>query len=167
MTIGKDGANIHLNIESFAFLESSRLQNFQARITALALPDRTSNSSFGLLSLVNATPRYLNFTRFNDAQPTCREHWAEFLERCNNAIVEVLIFILTMSYAAAKSLNAFWRRDSENKDAFQQSKLSLQQTLILKSINERCFNLPNNELDEAAKDVEANDLKIAKHKQLK
>ena len=43
----------------------------KARITALALPERTFNFLSCLSSLVNATPRYLNFsTSFNDTLPS-------------------------------------------------------------------------------------------------
>ena len=108
--MGKDGSNIDLNTESFVFLDSSSFKMTEwckARITALALPDQTSNSSSSLPSLVNATPRYLNFfTCFNDAPPTCREHWTGFLERCSTAVLEVLIFIPAMSHAATKPFNA-------------------------------------------------------------
>ena len=96
--------NIDLNIESFAFLDSSRFKTTewgQARNTALALPNRTSNSSSCLPSLVNATPRYLNFsTYFNDTPPTYRKHWTGFLEKCRISVLEVLIFISAMSHAA-------------------------------------------------------------------
>ena len=47
MTIGENGANIDLNTGSFAFLDSSRLKTIErckTRITAFALPDRTSSS---------------------------------------------------------------------------------------------------------------------------
>ena len=105
--------NIDVNSESFAFLDSSRFWTSdwcKARITALALPDRTSNSLSCLPSLANATPRYLNFsTCFNDTQPTCREHWNGFIERCNTSILEELIFIPAMSHTAAKPFSACWR----------------------------------------------------------
>ena len=58
MTMGKDGTNIDSNTESFAFLHSSHFKTTEwskARTTALALPDRTFNSSSCLPSLVNAT----------------------------------------------------------------------------------------------------------------
>ena len=64
-----------------------------------------------------------------------------------------------------QNLNEFVKHKHLNKDAFQQSKLSLQQTLeefrtILKTINELCFNLPDNEFDQAAKDIETNKLAL-------
>ena len=100
------GTNIDLNTKNFAFLDNSHFKTaewFKACITALALPDRTSNSSSCQPSLLNATPRYLNFsTCFNDTPPTCREHWTGFLERCEASVLEVLIFIPAMSHAAAK-----------------------------------------------------------------
>ena len=61
--------NTDLNTESFAFLDSSRFMTTEwckYRITSLALPDRTFNSSSCLPSLVNVTPRHLNLsTCFN------------------------------------------------------------------------------------------------------
>ena len=54
----------------------------KACITALALPIRVSSFSSCFPSLVNATPRYLNFfTCFSVAPFTCNTHWSEFLER--------------------------------------------------------------------------------------
>ena len=72
------GINIDLNTESLAFLNSSRFKTTEcckARTTALALPDRTFNSSSCLASLVNVTSRYLNFSVcFNNTLQTCRGH---------------------------------------------------------------------------------------------
>ena len=111
------GTKIDLNPESFDFLDSSRFKTTEwckACTTALALPDRTSNSSSCLPSLVNATLRYLNFSTYlSDTLPTCREHWTGFLERFSTLVLEVLIFIRAMSRAAAKPFNACWRPDSE------------------------------------------------------
>ena len=111
------GTNINLNTESFAFLDSCCFMTTEwceAHITALALPDRTSNSSSCLPSLVNVTPRYFNFsTCFNDTQPTCRKHWTGFLERCKTSVLEMLIFIPAISHAGARPFNACWRLDSE------------------------------------------------------
>ena len=91
------GTNIDFNAESFVFLNCSRFKTTEwceARITAVALPDRRFNSSSSLSLFVNATPSYLNFfTYFNDTPPTCREHWTRFLERCRTSVLEVLIFI--------------------------------------------------------------------------
>ena len=110
--------NIDLNTKSFASLNSSFFKTIKwcrTRIAAFALPDQTSNSPSCLPSLVNANPRYLNFsTCFNDTPPTCREHWTGFLERCNTSILEMLIFIPAMSHAAAKPFNACWKPDSED-----------------------------------------------------
>ena len=59
------GTKTALKIESFAFFDNSRFMTTElckARITVLALPIRVSSSSSCLRSLVNATPRYLNFS---------------------------------------------------------------------------------------------------------
>ena len=110
------GTNIDLNTDSFAFLGSSLFKTTEwckARITAFALPDRTSNSSSCLISLENAKPRYLNFfTCFNDTPPTCSE-WKDFLERCSTSVLKVLIFIPAMSHASAKPFSTSWKPDSE------------------------------------------------------
>ena len=104
------GTNIDLNTESFAFLTNSHFKTTEwckARMTALALRDRTSNSSSCLPSLVNATPRYLNFsTCFNDTPPICREYWTGFLEKYTTSVLEVLSFIPAMSHAPANSYAA-------------------------------------------------------------
>ena len=105
--------NIDLNTESFAFLYSSSFKVTEwckARITALALPDQTPNSLSYLPSLVNAIPRYLNFSVcFNNTLLTQRKQWTGFLKRCSNSVLEVLIFIRAMLHAAAKPFNAYWR----------------------------------------------------------
>ena len=52
-------------MDSFALVQSSRFittDRWSWRITALAFPMRISNSLFCLPSLVNETPRYLNFS---------------------------------------------------------------------------------------------------------
>ena len=73
--------------------------------SALALPDRTFNSSSCLPSLVNVTPRYLYFsTRFHDTPTSCREHWTGFLERCKTSVLEVPIFVPAISHATASHL---------------------------------------------------------------
>ena len=104
------GTNINLNMESFAFLNSSRFKTTElskVRITTFALPNRTYNPSSCLPSHVNATLRYLNFsTCFNDTPPTCREQWIGFLERCRTSGLEVVILISAMSHAATKPFNA-------------------------------------------------------------
>ena len=132
------GTSIDLNTESFVFLDSSRFKTtkwWKARITTLALLDRTSNSSSCLLSLVNATLRYLNFsTCFYDTPPTCREHWTGFLEKCSTSVLEVQIFIPAVSHAAAKPFNACWRQDSEKasktKSLAKSSQLILYLTIV-------------------------------------
>ena len=110
------GTNNDLNTESFVFFDSSGFKTTEwckARITALTLLDRTSNALSCISSLVNATSRYLNFSNcFNDTRPTSREHWTGYLESCSTSVLEMLVFIPAMSYAAAKSFNAFKRQDS-------------------------------------------------------
>ena len=97
--------NIDFNTESFAFLNSFRLRRLKlsnAGITALALPDRTSNSSSYLSTIVNATPRYFNFSiYFNATSRTCREHCTRFLKKWSTLVLEELILISAMSHAAA------------------------------------------------------------------
>ena len=112
--------NNALNTESFAFLDSSRLKTIEwckARISALVLSDRTSNSSSCLPSLVNATSRYLKFsTYFNDTPSTCKERWTGFLEGCSISVpvLEMLIFIPAIPHAdAAKPFHACWRPNFE------------------------------------------------------
>ena len=99
------GSNIDLSTKSFAFLDRYRFKTTEwckARITALALPDRTSNSLFCLLSLVISTPRYLNFsTCFHDTLPTCREHGQDFSKDVVSQFWK-FSFIPAMSHAAAK-----------------------------------------------------------------
>ena len=129
------GTNIGLNTESFAFLDSSRFKMTKwckVRITAFALPDRTSNYSFDLSSLVNATQRYLNFyTCFNDTPPTCKEYWTEFLERSRTSVLEVLIFIPAMSQAHVNRFNACCRPDSEEASKTKSSAKSSRLILYL------------------------------------
>ena len=72
-----------------------------------------SSSSSCLPSLVNATPRYLNFsTCFSGAPFTCNTHWSGFLERWSTSVLAVLIFIPAASHASAKLFNACRRPDS-------------------------------------------------------
>ena len=118
------GTNISLNTESFAFLSSCFKMNewCKACTTALALRDQTCNSLSCLPSLVSTTPRYLKFsTCFNDTSPTCRKHWTGFFKRYRTSVLEVLIFILAMSHAAAKPFNVCWSLDS---DKARKTKLS-------------------------------------------
>ena len=113
----ENGTNIDLNTKNFAFPDSFRFKTTKcckARLAAIALPDRTSNSSSSLPSFVNSTPSYLNFsTYFNDTPPTCRKDWTGFLKRCSTSVLEILIFIPAMSHAAANSFNTCWRSDTE------------------------------------------------------
>ena len=110
------GTKTALKIESFAFFDNSRFmttEQCKARITALALPIRVSNSSSCLPSLVNATPRYLNFsTCFSVAPFTCNTHWLGFLKRWSTSVLAVLIFIPAVWHASAKLFNVRWRPDS-------------------------------------------------------
>ena len=67
-----------------------------------------------LQSLVNATPRYLNFsTCFNKTPPNCGKHWTGFFKRCSTSVSEMLVFIPAMSHAAAIPFNACWTPDSK------------------------------------------------------
>ena len=134
------GKTIDLNTEGFVFLDSFRFKTTEwckARIMALALPDQIFNSSsclscLAIQSLVNATPRDLNFSAcFNDTPPTCRQHWTGFLERCRTSILEVVIFISAMSQAAKNSFNARWRSDSEKASKTKSSVKSSRLILIL------------------------------------
>ena len=74
MRIGKN-INFFENFAFFDCLSFKTTERCKARITTLALSDRTTNCLSCLATLVNATSRYLNFTIcFNDTPPTCREH---------------------------------------------------------------------------------------------
>ena len=135
------GTNIDLNTESFAFLNNYRFKTTEwckARITALALPNQTSNSSSCLPTLVNATPRYLNFsTCFNNTPPTCRKYWTGFLKKYGTSVLEVLIFIPAILHASAKAFNTCWRPDfnaaSETKLSAKSSPLILHLPIVAHS----------------------------------
>ena len=135
------GTNIDLNTESFSFLNNCHSKTTEwckARITALALPDRTSTSLSCIPSFVNATPRYLNFSIcFNDTPPTCREHWTGFLKRCRISVLKALIFIPAVSLAAAKLFHACWRPDSretrKTKSSAKSSRLILHHPIVTHS----------------------------------
>ena len=109
------GIKTVLKNKRFAFFDNSRFMTAKpckAPITALALPIRASSSSSCLPSLVNATPRYLNFSIcFSVGSFTCKEHWSRFLERWSTSVLAALIFIPTVSRASAKLFNAPWRPD--------------------------------------------------------
>ena len=119
------GTKTALKIESFAFFDNSRFMTTElckARITALALPIRVSSSLSYLPSLVNATPRYLNFsTWFSVAPFTCNTYWSGFLERWNTSVLVVLIFIPAVLHASAKLFNARWRSDFEKESRAKSS----------------------------------------------
>ena len=108
-----------LKIESYAFFNNSRFMTTEyckACITAPALPIRVCSSSSCLPSLVNVTPRYLNFsTCFSVAPFTCNTHRSGFLETCSTFYLAVLIFISAVSHASAKLFNARWRPDYVEK----------------------------------------------------
>ena len=81
--------------------------------TSLAYWGWVSSSSYYRPSLVNATPRYLNFSScFRVAPFTCNTHWSGFLERWSTSVLAVLIFIPAVLHASAKLFNARWRPDS-------------------------------------------------------
>ena len=103
--------------EKFAFLDSFCVKTTEwckARITALALPDRSNVQFFVVPSITRECDHgCLNFpTGFNDTPRTGREHWTGFLKRCSTSVFEVLIFIPAMSHAVAKPFNDR-RPDSE------------------------------------------------------
>ena len=134
--------NIDLNTENFAFLDSSRFKTnewFIARIKALDFSDEKCNFPSCLSSLVNVTPRYLNFFNcFNDTPYTCRKNWTEFLGRSITSVLEVLIFIPAMSHAAAKPFNACWRPDSEEASKTKSSAKSNRLELLMQVISNYC-----------------------------
>ena len=84
-------------MDNFALVQSSRFSTtdwWSRRITALAFPMRTSNSLFYLPSLVNETPRYLNFSDCFSGTPLIwREHCFGGLDRHMVSVFVVLIFI--------------------------------------------------------------------------
>ena len=110
------GQKLLWKLRVLPFFDNSRFMTTEkgkACITALALLIWVSSSSSCLPSLVNATPRYLNFsTCFSVAPFTCNTHWSGFLERWSTSILAVLIFIPAMLHASAKLFNARWRPDS-------------------------------------------------------
>ena len=84
-------------MDSFALVQSSRFSTtdrWSWRITALAFPMRISNSLFCLPSLVNETPRYLNFSDCFSGTPSIwREHCFGCLDRHIVSVFVVLVFI--------------------------------------------------------------------------
>ena len=80
------------------------------RITALAFPMRISNSLFCLPSLVNETPRYLNFSDCFSGTPSIwREHCFGCLDRHMVSVFVVLIFIPATEHASENLSRACWR----------------------------------------------------------
>ena len=70
--------------------------------------------------LVNATPRYLNFsTCFSVAPSTCNSHWSGFLERWSTSVLAALIFISAVSHASAKLFKTRWRPHSVKESSNQ------------------------------------------------
>ena len=94
-------------------MQSSRFSTtdqWSWRITALAFPMRISSSLFCLRSLVNETPRYLNFSDcFSDTPSTWTEHCAGFLDRHLVSVFVVLIFIPAAQQAFENLSRACWR----------------------------------------------------------
>ena len=90
-------------MDSFALVQSSRFSTtdrWSWRITALAFPMRISNSLFCLPSLVNETPRYLNFSDcFSGTPSICREHCFGCLDRHMVSVFVELIFIPATEHA--------------------------------------------------------------------
>ena len=100
-------------MDSFALVQSSRFSTtdrWSWRITALAFPMRISNSPFCLPSLVNETPRYLNFSDcFSGTPSVWREHCFGCLDRHMVSVFVVLIFILATEHASENLSRACWR----------------------------------------------------------
>ena len=102
-------------IGSFALWQFSLHGNRIAQSShyCCSLPTRVSSSLSCFPSLVNATPRYLNFSTCFIAAPfTCNRHWSGFLEIWRTSVLAVLIFIPAVLHASAKLFNAHWRPDS-------------------------------------------------------
>ena len=100
-------------MDSLALVQSSRFSTtdrWSWRITALAFPMRISNSLFYLPSLVNETPRYLNFSDCLSGTPSIwREHCFGCLDRHMISIFVVLIFIPATEHASENLSRACWR----------------------------------------------------------
>ena len=98
-------------MDSFALVQSSRFSTtdrWSWRITALAFPMLISNSLFCLPSLVNETPRYLNFSDCFSGTPSIwREHCFGCLDR--HMVFVVLIFIPATEHASENLSRACWR----------------------------------------------------------
>jgi len=84
MTIGEDRDKDQLPTESFSVFQRSRFlttEQWSSRKCAFDLTIRTSISFFRLLSLVNTTPTYLNFSRCWAFPLTCSIHCFIFMEK--------------------------------------------------------------------------------------
>ena len=121
MTISENGdKNCFKNWELWLFRQFSfhdnRVVQSSHYCTTLAY------SSSCLPSLVNATPRYLNFSScFRFAPFTCNTHWSGFLEKWCTSDLAVLIFIPAVLHASAKLFNARWRPDSAEESRTKSS----------------------------------------------
>ena len=100
-------------MDSFALVQSSRFSTtdrWSWRITELAFPMRISNSLFCLPSLVNETPRYLNFSDCFSGTPSIwREHCYGCLDRHMVSVFVKLIFISATEHASENPSRACWR----------------------------------------------------------
>ena len=100
-------------MDSFALVQSSRFSTtdrWSWRITALAFPMRISKSLFCLPSLVNETPRYLNFSDCFSGTPSIwREHCFGSLDRHMVSVFVELIFIPATEHASENLSRACWR----------------------------------------------------------
>ena len=94
-------------VQSFRFSTTDR---WSWCITALAFPMRISNSLFCLPSLVNETPRYLNFSDCFSGTPSIwREHCFGCLDRHMVSVFVELIFIPATEHASENLSRACWR----------------------------------------------------------
>ena len=112
-------------MDSFALVQSSRFSTTDWRswrITALAFPMRISNSLFCLPSLVNETPRYLNFPDCFSGTPSIwREHRFGCLDRHMVSVFIVLTFIPSTEHAYENLSRAcrrpFWVESSSTRSS--------------------------------------------------
>ena len=100
-------------MDSCALVQSSRFSTtdwWSWCITELAFPMRISNLLFCLLSLVNETPRYLNFSDcFIGNSSRRREQSFSCLDRNMVFVFVVLIFIPATEHAFENLSRACWR----------------------------------------------------------
>ena len=99
-------------MDSFALVQSSRFSTTDRRswrITALAFPMQISKSLFYLPSLVNETPRYLNFSDCFSSTPSIwREHCFGCQDRHMVSVFVVLVFNLASEHASENLSRACW-----------------------------------------------------------